>query len=85
MTHPVHSGLPLTFGLLVTSQSTSFRWKDFLLLPLSSSLDTLPLGGVALSPKHRFPGPPSQPRDNGTSLSYLRERNLFTWQDCDSS
>lgn len=36
-THPVGRGLPLTFRLVGTSQSTGFRWKGFLLVPLSPS------------------------------------------------
>ena len=40
-----------------------------------------PLGDVALSPKPRFPGFPSQPKDKGTVLSSTEERHLFTWED----
>lgn len=70
------------FWLDVTSHSTSFRWKDFL-LPLSPSLvKLLPSGVVALSPKHRFPGPSSPLSENGTIAFLPLERNLFNSQDC---
>lgn len=73
------------FWLGVTSHSTSFRWKDFLLFPLSPSLD-IPLtpGIVTLSPKGRFPGPSSHIRDNGTITFLPAGRNLFDTQGASS-
>lgn len=62
--HSSHLSRLSRFRLVVTSYSTSFRRKISFSFPCYPP-GTLPLGVVAVSPKHRFLGPYSQRRDNG--------------------